>query len=246
MLKRLVALSLLLALAAACEVTDPVSFFPDLSSTPDVNLGEAPDERGGDEWVSTLPEVVVDVPEEEVGEVDEITTPDTGGPQCEPGEGCFLDPCESGESCLSGWCVGHMGEDVCTMECQTECPAGWSCEQVPGTAPDVVWLCVSRHANLCLPCATGADCKGAAGVDDVCVDYGSEGSFCGGSCQTDDDCPWGFSCAEALTVDGIATTQCMADAGVCPCTSKSVELALWTPCENYNDFGLCEGKRHCT
>ncbi len=185
--------------------------------------------------VEDVVDLVFDVPPE-----------DTGGPQCQPGEGCFLDPCESNDDCLSGWCVGHMGEDVCSIQCQTECPSGWSCEQVPGTAPDVVWLCISSHANLCLPCSTGADCKGAAGADDVCVDYGKEGSYCGGACLSDEECPWGFSCGEAVTVSGISTKQCVADAGVCPCTKKSVELALFTPCEVENEFGMCEGKRVCT
>ena len=245
MVRRLIALVAGLTLAAACEVAGPVSLFPDQAQSPDVVMGGVADERVRTDVMLDQPELPVDIVAEDRLEF-EALAPDTGGPQCEPGEGCFLDPCESSQSCLSGWCVGHMGEDVCTIECQTECPSGWSCEQVPGTAPDVVWLCVSRHANLCLPCATGADCKGAAGVDDVCVDYGSEGSFCGGSCQVDEDCPWGFSCAEVQTVDGIATTQCLADSGVCPCTSKSVELALWTPCENSNEFGLCQGKRLCT
>ncbi len=184
--------------------------------------------------------------EEVLDLVFDLSPEDTGGPQCQPGEGCFLDPCESNDDCLSGWCVGHMGEDVCSIQCQTECPPGWSCEQVPGTAPDVVWLCISSHANLCLPCSTGADCKGAAGADDVCVDYGKEGSYCGGACLSDEECPWGFSCAETVTVSGISTLQCVADAGVCPCTKKSVELALFTPCEVENEFGVCGGKRVCT
>jgi hypothetical protein len=167
-------------------------------------------------------------------------------PGCEPGEGCFLDPCETNDECPSGWCVGHMGEDVCTQQCQSECPPGWSCQQVPGTAPDVIWICISDHANLCLPCVTGADCKGAAGADDVCVDYDSAGGFCGGMCTVDDDCPWGFSCANTKTVSSIDTKQCVADAGVCPCTTKSVELALYTLCETTSEFGTCEGKRICT
>ncbi len=171
--------------------------------------------------------------------------PDVGGPLCEAGEGCFLDPCTANEDCLAGWCVGHMGENVCTNQCQSECPPGWSCQQIPGTAPDVVFICISDHANLCLPCATGADCKGAAGADDVCVDYGDEGSFCGGACTSDESCPWGFSCLTTVTVDGIDTLQCVADAGVCPCTKKSVELALWTPCEIGNEFGICDGQRVC-
>ncbi len=174
------------------------------------------------------------------------TAEDIVGPACAPGEGCFLDPCEENEDCASGWCVGHMGEDVCTLQCQTECPPGWSCQQVPGTAPDVIWLCVSAHANLCLPCEDAADCKGAAGVDDACLDYWDEGSFCGGTCNVDEDCPWGFSCADAMTVDGVALKQCVADAGVCPCTKKSVALGLTTPCQIDNEFGTCDGLRACT
>ena len=167
-------------------------------------------------------------------------------PECDPGGGCFLDSCTDNESCLSGWCVGHMGEEVCTTECESECPPGWACQQIPGTAPDIVFICVSDHANLCLPCATGADCKGAAGEDAPCVDYGQEGSFCGGICTLDDDCPWGFSCVEAQTVDGVKVKQCVADAGVCPCTGKSVALGLFTPCEVVNEVGVCAGKRICT
>jgi hypothetical protein len=167
-------------------------------------------------------------------------------PGCQPGEGCFLDKCSDNEQCLSGWCVEHLGEGVCSQTCQDECPPGWECQQVAGTVPDVVYICVSRHANLCRPCANGADCKSVGGAEDVCVDYGAEGSFCGGTCTVSDDCPWGFSCMEALTVDGISTKQCVADAGVCPCTGKSVALALWTPCEVSSDFGSCSGKRFCT
>ena len=166
-------------------------------------------------------------------------------PECAPGEGCFLDPCEENGDCLSGWCVEHMGEKVCTSACQSECPPGWSCQQVAGSDPDLVFVCVSDFANLCRPCALGSDCKSVGGADDVCVDYGGEGAFCGGLCVDDDDCPWGFSCATAVTVDGISTSQCVADAGVCPCTTTSIELSLWTPCDVANEFGTCHGKRIC-
>lgn len=30
--------------------------------------------------------------------------------ECEPGDGCFLDPCTDNNNCMSGWCVDHMGE----------------------------------------------------------------------------------------------------------------------------------------
>ena len=164
---------------------------------------------------------------------------------CQPGEGCFLDGCEENSDCLFGWCVGHMGEDVCTRTCEEECPPGWACKAAGSGGPDVVYICVSNFANLCRPCFSGDNCQGTAGEEDVCVDYGDEGSFCGGKCATNEDCPWGFSCSETQTVDGIAVKQCVADAGVCPCTGKSVELALWTPCEAINEFGTCDGKRVC-
>jgi hypothetical protein len=167
-------------------------------------------------------------------------------PQCAPGEGCFLDPCTENIDCQSGWCVDHLGDAVCTMSCQEECPPGWNCQQVAGTDPDLVFVCVSNVANLCKPCAGGEQCKSVGGAEDVCLDYGNEGAFCGSGCLGDDDCPWGFSCADAVTVDGIASKQCVADAGVCPCTARSVALVLWTPCVVASDAGNCIGKRVCT
>ena len=171
---------------------------------------------------------------------------DLFAPQCEEGEGCFQDGCNENSDCQSGWCVLHMGEKVCTEACQEECPPGWTCQQVMGTGPDVYFICVSSFSNLCRPCATGSDCGNIAGGEEPCLDYGDEGSFCGGACGADDSqCPWGFKCEEAATVDGIMLTQCVAEAGVCPCTQTSTELGLWTPCEEESDWGLCQGKRVC-
>ncbi len=176
---------------------------------------------------------------------DEWVSDDDALSGCEAGEGCFLAPCQDNSECLSGWCVQHMGESVCTTQCTEECPAGWSCQLVAGSVPDAVFICISDFTHLCRPCAIAADCKSTVGTEDVCLDYGDEGSFCGGGCNVDEDCPWGFSCQLASTVDGVETRQCVADAGVCPCTSAAVELALWTPCEVANEWGSCIGKRVC-
>ncbi len=164
---------------------------------------------------------------------------------CEGEGGCFLDPCQENVDCQSAWCVEHLGAGVCTRTCQEDCPPGWLCKQVGAAEPDLTYVCVSQHANLCKPCNDGADCKTVGGVDDVCVDYDDEGAFCGGTCAADEDCPWGFSCEDTLTIDGIATWQCVAEAGVCPCTDKSVSLSLWTACDATNEFGTCLGKRVC-
>jgi hypothetical protein len=164
---------------------------------------------------------------------------------CNPGDGCFLDPCENNSDCLSGWCVEHLGAQVCTVTCQDECPAGWNCKSVAGTEPDLVYVCASSFANLCKPCVAGADCKSIGGIDDVCVEYGADGDFCGGSCSDEQPCPLGFSCDEVTTVDGFLSAQCVNEAGVCPCTQQAIDLQLWTACETTSEWGTCEGKRVC-
>jgi len=189
--------------------------------------------------------VVPDVRAETVPEVVfEFATEETFL-ECAPGEGCFMDHCSKNADCQSGWCVQHMGEGMCSKSCKEECPAGWTCKQLADTDPDVVYICVSDYSNLCRPCSSGNDCKTTTGVEDVCVNYGADGKFCGGACTVNDECPWGFTCQEAETVDGVILSQCVADAGVCPCTGTSVELGLFTPCSVSNEWGVCEGKRVC-
>ena len=227
----------------ACDGATPPSGEVDVPEDLDVTavFDRVPDDAGGGPEIS-VPE---DVPEDHGDGVDVPVQDIPGTPNCAPGEGCFLDPCTENVQCQLGYCVQHMGEGVCTQTCDTECPSGWTCQQL-GSGPDLVFACISSVANLCRPCATGADCKSPGGAEDLCITYGTEGSFCGAACAADDDCPWGFSCVDAVTIDGIETTQCLADAGVCPCAGTSVDLALWTPCTLTNDVGTCGGKRICT
>ncbi len=236
---------LLLGFLYACSGT---------GSTLELEQDALADHTGAMDQVSeTSHPVEVTVPDQSFGsDTDgELTFPDAAlpdatGPECAPGEGCFLDKCTENTQCQSGWCVEHMGEGVCTQQCQEECPQGWGCKPVGAGGPDLVYVCVSDFANLCKPCASTGDCESPGGAQDVCVSYDGQGSFCGGVCALDDDCPWGFACVDATTVDGIELKQCRAEAGVCPCASKSVELALWTPCVQANEFGSCSGKRICT
>ena len=236
---RILPLLLLLALSACTNGTGAVTpggDIPDTGPSRETasDLG-APDFTGRDD-------VGADAPEEFASSDGSV---DTVAP-CDPGDGCFLDPCEENSDCLSGWCVEHMGEGVCTRACQEDCPPGWTCKLLGNSGPDPAYACVSDVSNLCKPCADSTHCKSPGGQEDVCVTYGAEGSFCGGGCEGDGDCPWGFSCVEAQTVDGIATVQCMADAGICPCSTKSVTLGLWTPCVTTSEVGQCAGKRVCT
>ena len=237
---RIVILVFLLPLVAACSTT------PGQTVTADGTVADA----AGEVFVDfAVPDAAPEVNAETHNEPETwvfVTGPDVPFVECAPGDGCFLDPCRENEECQSGWCVEHMGDGVCTQLCTEECPPGWSCKPVSSGGPDLTYVCVSAHANLCRPCSTGADCKGVGGTEDVCLNYDDEGSFCGGTCATNDDCPWGFSCLTTVTVDGVSTLQCVADAGVCPCTAKSVALSLFTPCAVTNDFGTCTGKRFCS
>jgi len=164
---------------------------------------------------------------------------------CPPGSGCFLDPCSANADCASGWCVDHMGDGVCTVECQEECPIGWQCKPLGGSGPDLTYVCVSDYPTLCRPCTQTKDCETEVSLGDVCVIYGEAGSFCAGACGEGGACPDGFTCHAVETVDGLAASRCIADAGDCPCTAKAVAQIAWTRCWVSNDFGMCQGKRAC-
>jgi len=211
----------------------------DLGTLPDVALDEGQGtelpsglDTGGEEiWV--VPDTILDVAVEELA------------PECLPGEGCFGDQCTENEQCKSGWCMEHMGEGLCSMACETECPVGWTCKQVAGTDPDIVYICVSDLASLCKPCADSDDCQSGV-AEDVCVAYGEGTGFCGGSCADDNPCPEGFSCLDSETTEGVTLQQCVSDAGECECTEKSIQAGLFTPCQLSNEWGTCTGKRLCT
>ncbi len=165
---------------------------------------------------------------------------------CEPGTGCLGETCATGADCLSGYCVEHLGNAVCTSDCIEECPPGWTCELVGGLGPDMVHVCISRFRMLCRPCATAADCASATGHEDRCLDYGAEGSFCGGSCDGDVPCPEGYECREVPDTQGTSSLQCVVvDGGTCECSQKSIDLGLSTPCIIQNELGACPGKRVC-
>ncbi len=217
-----------------------------------VNLPD-PDGSSGDlTWGDTGAEVVPDLEtKSDAGQdtlLDSLQDLDPGEviPACNPDDGCFGNPCVDNKDCLSGWCVDHLGGSVCTDTCQEDCPSGWSCKQA-GTDPDVVWVCISDFPTLCAPCAIGADCASSVvGTQAPCVEYGDEGSFCGGGCGQDDDCPAGFECKGMTVVSGGTLLQCVSETGTCSCTDKSIGLALATPCSTESEFGFCEGFRTCT
>ncbi len=189
----------------------------------------------------------------EAGAVPDPGVPDPG-PPADPGndpggddagtkEGGFGWPCTENADCASSLCLPHLGEEVCSKPCVDSCPEGWECKPYQGGGADVKVVCVSKFTHLCRPCQVAADCKSDSGVEDVCVRYGDQGSFCGAPCG--DGCPEGYSCADAETVAGAPTTQCVADASECACSTLALELSLATDCAVSNEFGSCQGIRFC-
>ncbi len=189
---------------------------------------------------TSSPDVGIDT--EDVAPVD-LSEPDTGPSACEPGEGCFGEPCANADDCLSGICSLHMGAYVCSKTCDEVCPSGWSCKLISGGG-DGQYVCVSNYSHLCLPCSTADGCTGE--VPNACVKYSDGLSFCGGSCDLETPCPEGFDCQEVETTTGAKTYQCVNSQGVCECSSLAIETGLASPCSTSNDLGSCSGYRVCT
>jgi len=164
---------------------------------------------------------------------------------CMPGVGCIGEPCQGPEDCQSGWCVDHLGSQVCTMVCEEACPPGWVCGPVAVGTPAEKTVCLSLHPTLCRPCNSSFDCLRVDGMLGQCLTFGASGSFCGAPCGPDKPCPNGYQCVSATTVEGQVMDQCLPVSGECKCTETSFDLGLWTACEVASDAGTCPGKRTC-
>jgi hypothetical protein len=171
-------------------------------------------------------------------------TTDVADTTFEPND--FGQPCRDNDDCLSGLCIPHRGELVCSHECVEECPAGFTCQAITSGGPDMFFACVSLTPSLCLPCATNDDCEPGPGVPTACVVYPGEGSFCATLCTDKILCPEGSYCLDADSVDGESDNYCVLQSGSCPCTQFAIATGLGTPCEVANEFGTCSGNRTCT
>ena len=203
------------------ELEDPG---PSSSGTPD-----APD------GVDAAPED--DLPAaEDPGPGAELPEPDTQETPTCTSPGCLGDLCDENADCKSDLCVWNVGDQVCTELCITECPEGWSCEQVGGGGSDSVFACLSKFPTLCYPCEADDDCGTGLGVNTTCTGYPGEGSFCASACD-DGACPAGYACTDGA---------CIAESGACGCSETAVSLGASTQCEASNDLGTCLGKRVCS
>lgn len=154
--------------------------------------------------------------------------------------------CVSADDCLSGYCFDLGSQNVCSVNCVEECPAGWSCQQDGGSLPDIVYVCAPTGVTYCSPCLDNGDCTlGAFDVGSACVGQGDAGAFCGTTCTADEDCPEGANCIETATMEGPLRWQCVPAAGECTCSSWAVKAAGTTSCMATNESGTCPGSRMC-
>ncbi len=209
---------------------------PDAGEADQLAVDALPSDSGGPEFVAEF--VAQELVPEDLSQFEEKS--------CEEGAGCFFDPCASGKDCQSGYCVLHMGEQVCSQTCVEECPAGFECTQLAMAEPDVVFVCASLFPALCLPCSSGSGCEDVAGLGVACVSYGDAGHFCASACSSDEECPAGYQCSQVATVEGLLTAQCVNEANDCDCTEYAIEQSLSTSCSATNEFGVCTGSIACT
>ena len=172
-------------------------------------------------------------------EMDDSTPSDAG-----PCVGCIGEPCTDDQSCVSGLCLLNMGVKVCSEVCVDECPAGWTCNSVETESAGSLLACIPNATHLCLPCVSNDDCSNNT-AQNLCLDYGNAGSFCGASCTEDLDCPTGYLCEETPTSQGGSSTQCVAETGSCECSPYAIEMSLETACSIENEQGTCDGVRVC-
>ena len=246
---RTIWIAVALVLAAGCFGPGSGPIYLDTRTSPDARAGDAGlvDELSTDivpdtGIVDLEPGEDLVIPPDLPGE----TGPEVGPFECLPGEGCFLEPCTNNSKCFSGWCVDHLGERICSRTCdQEDCPDGWACEQLEVSGGKMP-VCVSNHPTLCRPCMEEADCLVAPGAYSTCLDFGSEGKFCGGACSAQGECPEGYLCQDAVTIGGVSASQCLPATGTCDCSAWSVEAALSTDCFVENDWGDCAGSRFCS
>ncbi|MFT5432384.1 MAG: hypothetical protein ACI9OJ_003083, partial [Myxococcota bacterium] len=210
--------------------------------------GDAPDAAGGGGDSADVVTII------EVGPVDDFGAPgdDLGsGDINEPDvEVPPLVPCTENDDCDSDLCVLTRDGQVCALFCVSGClHPGFSCK-VLSVGADEVRYCLPTNISACFPCDENKDCTNVVGAATSfegtrCISYGEQGSFCGGLCNSANDCPTGFGC-NAVEVNGQTSNQCVPDSGTCDCGKLAEDIGATTTCTvTAENIGTCSGTRFC-
>ena len=171
-------------------------------------------------------------------------------PDCPGAPGC---PCKANSDCDTPRCIDTPDGRQCAKKCVDDCPAGFSCVTSVGDGID---YCLPQWGLLCRPCESSAECQAAGVPKTYCVDYDSDGGFCGAFCAASADCPKGYKCEQVKTIDSGLRQQCVREAigkplGTCGCskaaTAGKLATTCWLPEKNAKGeiVGRCKGQRFC-
>jgi len=209
--------------ATGLDIGHPIVFVPNKdAAASDMGSDAVQDNGSGDEAKDGAEPLTCDFPAD----------PAPG----EPGA-----PCTTASECDSGLCVESASGRVCTQACVDCCPNGFHCAQLGGV--DTAFACLPTLTALCRPCLSDAEC-GALNAGALCVPVGSSGSFCGGPCDSDANCPASFAC-KAVQGEKGAGKQCIRTKGECACSPKATSDGAATSCATTNTAGTCHGLRKC-
>ena len=149
-------------------------------------------------------------------------------------------PCNDNDDCGFGYCIEGPDGKICTHTCIPDCPSGWTCQGTDLGGPDLEFICIPDYFDLCEPCKSHDEC---GGLEDLCIQAGIEGTFCGTYCAVESDCPASFSCNSSLTIEGDTVLQCVPLSSSCSCRMSN--QGEHEKCEMANEFGACDGEKVC-
>jgi hypothetical protein len=146
------------------------------------------------------------------------------------------EPCTTDDVCVTGLCDAPAGfAPVCVRKCATVCNADEVCTQLTPNR----FACQPDKRRLCQGCELDADCPYPS---DRCIVVNQE-KVCGRDCAFDQACPGGYRCVNAVGVDGAPKVQqCTPVNASCACLARG---DFQQPCQNKNDFGICNGIKQC-
>lgn len=103
-------------------------------------------------------------------------------------DGTCVAGCDNDDDCYPGdYCNGE--EKDCAAAPCTDSHIDCDFKEYCGSSGD----CVEASGYFCRDCEVDSDCGGNG---NVCMNWGLERDFCGVSCDTEADCPSGFTCID--------------------------------------------------
>jgi len=121
-------------------------------------------------------------------------------------DGSCVAGCSADEDCYPGYSCDVENSQCTASACRSstlDCDFNEFCNTATGE-------CYEASGYYCMDCAEDNDCSG--GNDDsenICLNWGIYGNFCGVACENDGDCPSGYGCYDISSEGQVFTKQCV-------------------------------------